>query len=74
MTLKRSNRLGLRHFTLLAGSILWPLTACSAVSNEQADIEVQPKPNIVLIVTDDQGYGDLDTITTLSFKRRTLMI
>lgn len=59
MTFKRSNRLGLRHFTLLAGSILWPLTACSAVSNEQADIEVQPKPNIVLIVTDDQGYGDL---------------
>jgi arylsulfatase A-like enzyme len=35
---------------LIYGSNLWPARVCAAAD---------PRPNVVLIITDDQGYGDL---------------
>lgn len=59
MWLTKISPLGAGYFTLLVSNMLWSLTACSAVENSPLHAEPPAKPNIVLIVTDDQGYGDL---------------
>lgn len=40
-------------------ALLPPLCACSSPSADTAELDAKRPPNVVVIITDDQGYGDL---------------
>ena len=51
-------KLSRRHFLAGAG-------AAAAATALSSDVQAQRKPNVVIILTDDQGWGDVDIRETV---------
>ena len=47
-----------KFFTLIIGSFLFCMSSCTS----KAKVKTETKPNIVIIYTDDQGYGDVSAL------------
>ncbi|MCB1048507.1 MAG: sulfatase-like hydrolase/transferase, partial [Calditrichaeota bacterium] len=44
-----------KHFTVIVSQLFILLLSLNGCSTEQE----KPHPNVIIIITDDQGYGDL---------------
>ena len=52
-------------FVVLFASLVFTSFGCTSNVSEET-LETQIKPNVILIMTDDQGYGDLLSLIHIS--------